>query len=96
MPRTIVNVCSNWNGIKGEQITFQNSNSNDCTISSQTGQTWPFAQSSPITVPARTASGPGQVNCDLLSNLGDGTYPYDVDGCPNLKLTVSSKSVTIP
>lgn len=84
MPNPQVNVCSSsWHGNAGETFDFTNANSSDCTVTS-TG-TWPFQESSPITVPARqTGGGPGSITCHLQSNLANGTYAYSVDGCPQL------------
>jgi hypothetical protein len=97
MPRQKVNVCvDNWHGVKGLEFTFQNNNNNICTVSSIPGQTWPFVQASPISVPARQPGGPGEADCQLVANLADGNYPYSVDGCPASVRAGISKSVTVP
>ena len=87
-----VNVCDSWNGAAQTNFDFKNSNTQAATVSAASGQTWPFVESSPITVPASDGSGPGKISCQL-ANLPDGTYFYLVDGCIT---GGQSKSVTIP
>ena len=87
-----VDVCSNWNGTSQENFNFTNHSSGTVTVSSVTGQTWPFNLASPFTVPPKDGGSPGKTAVSLLQ-LADGTYTYDVDGC----ITGGQpKTVTIP
>ena len=79
MPKNI-NICSSWHGNANEDFNFVNQNTVQGIVAAVPGQTWPFVQSSPITVPAKDG-GPGSTACQLLPNLADGTYTYDVTGC---------------
>ena len=86
------NVCEDWNGSKGNKVTFLNPSAAICCISQIPGSTWPFRDPSPITVPAGTSVSPGTASTHLDNQLKDGTYKYDVDCCQN----DMAKSVTVP
>jgi hypothetical protein len=87
-----VNVCSDWNGNANEDFDFVNHNTSDVIVDVAGNDTWPFSPASPVTVPAKGASGPGKVSMEIL-DLPDGTYTYNVEGCVT---GGQAKTVTIP
>jgi hypothetical protein len=88
-----IKVCDDWHGTVKENFNFTNHADQVANVSSISGQTWPFVQSSPIQVPAKTNSGPGSTACQIADGLPNKTYSYYVDVCPT---GGAPKTVTIP
>ena len=86
-----VDICNDWNGTKGDKVTFVNNTKGNCKITQNGGSPWPFKDGPPI--PATGSIPPGGTATTHLKNpLADGKYPYDVDCCKSQ----TPKNVTVP
>jgi hypothetical protein len=79
-------ICSDFKGNPLDPVQWQGVPSGGCTISSITGQTWPFNLKSPITLPNAST-------ITIASGLADGTYSFTVSCC---SLENATKTVTVP
>ncbi|MGA6983850.1 MAG: hypothetical protein WCC95_11980 [Candidatus Sulfotelmatobacter sp.] len=79
-------VCSDFKGNPLDPVEWQGVPSTGCTISSISGQTWPFNLPSSISLPS-----PSTVT--IKSGLPNGTYSFSVSCCP---LENATKTVTVP
>jgi hypothetical protein len=85
-----VDICNDWNGVKGDKVTFINNTQANCKIT-QSGTVWPFRDGPPI--PASGSIAPGKTASTHLKNdLPDNKYPYVVDCCKDK----TPKYVTVP
>ena len=81
-----IDVCNDWNGSKGDKVTFINNTKGYCKIT-QSGPTWPFRDGPPLKID------PGKsVDTHLKNDLPDNKYPYEVDCCADKV----PKYVTVP
>jgi hypothetical protein len=86
MPKT-VNVCDdNWHGVKRLKFKWNNNTKTTCTLTQNDGSTFPFVGGPPLSIPPGISDGE-------LTDLGDGTYTYDVDCCDRM---TTPKNVLIP
>lgn len=70
-----VGVCKdNWNGVKNEQFTWNNSTGQNVTFTQDGNNTWPFTLQPGFTVPAKS-----KLNCGLIGVAN--TYQYNSGPC---------------
>ena len=86
-----VEICNDWNGNKGDKVTFVNSTKGNCTIT-RDGKIWPFNEGPPIPADGSSIPPGGTAAAHLKNNLADGKYPYNVDCCSDR----TPKNVTVP
>ena len=73
-----VGVCKdNWNGVKNEQFTWNNSTGNNVTFTQDGNNPWPFTLASGFTVNAHS-----KLDCGLVGVAG--RYCYNSNPCPSL------------
>ncbi len=86
-----VNICNDWNGGQGNKVTFTNNTGEDCTITQDGTNPWPFKDGPPLPTTGSIPNG-GTVTTHLKNPLADGTYTYSVDCCDD----ETPKTVTVP
>ena len=86
-----VEICNDWNGNKGDKVTFENITTSNCTIT-QAGKFWPFKEGPPIPTDGKSIPPGGTADAHLKNNLADGKYSYNVDCCTDK----TPKNVTVP
>ena len=88
MPTVSTSACQNFNASLGDEVSFSGI-TGSCSITSITGQTWPFQNSSPINFPL-----PSNTKVKILAGgLAVGsTYSFSVSCCSS---DAATKSVTI-
>jgi hypothetical protein len=91
MPSThSVSICTNWEAQQGDSVTWTNvpancTSSNPCSISQDGNNTWPFTNTSPISIPS-----PSTIT--LKMNLVTGqTYYYNASCCSTRSVTITGK-----
>lgn len=80
-----VDICQSWHGSSGDQVNFSNSFNENCMITQNGTNSWPFTDNSPIVVPPTGKT-------TYLKTLPNGSYSYTVNCCPG----DSIKTVTVP
>jgi hypothetical protein len=86
-----IDICNDWNGNKGDKVTFVNGTDKNCVITQEGASPWPFKDGPPIPTTGSIPPG-GSATTHLKKSLADGTYPYDVDCCKSQV----PKNVTVP
>jgi hypothetical protein len=86
-----VDICNDWNGSKGDKVTFENNSGNSCTITQNGTNSWPFKEGPPLPATGSIPPG-GTLVVHLANHLADGSYSYMVNGCDNM----TPKIVTVP
>ena len=81
MANHTIPMCSDWEGMPGDQVTFTNGTAFTATVT-QDG-TWPFTANPGFQIPTQGFT------TNLKQGLPSARYHYDVDRC-------SQKTVTVP